>query len=300
MMSSTRVIRSAGNVLVDRQLPGVHDAHIHPRLHRVIEEGRMHRFADDVVAPKRKGEITHPATDLDARTGSLDLPRRVEVVGGVLVVFLDTGGNGEHVGVEDDVLRVESGDLSQQAIRASTDINLSLDGVGLTGFIEGHHDDPGAVTANEPCLVEKVGLAFLQADGVDDALALNAFETRFDDRPFRAVDHDRHSGHLGLGRDEIQESRHRSLGIEHRLVHVDVDDVRAPTNLFNSYLGCICVRVRLDEAGKLAGPRHIRSLANHDEIAVRTDRQGLETAELGVSAIRLRQATRRKRQPPPG
>jgi hypothetical protein len=52
-----------------------------------------------------------------------------------------------------------------------------------------------------------------------------------DHLPLRAVDHDRHARDLGLGRDEVQEAHHRGLAVEHGLVHVDVDDLRAVLDL---------------------------------------------------------------------
>src|SRR3546814_9602864 len=38
-------------------------------------------------------------------------------------------------------------------------------------------------------------------------------------------------GDVGLGRDQLQESRHRQLGVQQALVHVDVDDLRARFHL---------------------------------------------------------------------
>ena len=115
-------------------------------------------------------------------------------------------------------------------------VDLALDRVGLPGLVERHHDDAGAVLLDEARLVQEVGLAFLQADRVDDALALHALQPGLDDRPLRAVDHHRHARDLRLGRDVVQERRHRLLGVEHALVHVDVDHVRAAADLFGGDL----------------------------------------------------------------
>ena len=56
-------------------------------------------------------------------------------------------------------------------------------------------------------------------------------------RPLRAVDHDRQARDLGLGRDVVQELGHRALGVEHALVHVDVEDVGAAAHLIERDLG---------------------------------------------------------------
>ena len=57
-----------GDVLVDRELAGVDDAHVHAGLDGVVEEGRVHRLADDVVAAEREREVADPAADVDAGT----------------------------------------------------------------------------------------------------------------------------------------------------------------------------------------------------------------------------------------
>ena len=119
----------------------------------------------------------------------------------------------------------------EQPVGALADRDLALDRVGLPRLVERHDDDAGAVAADEARLLQEVLFAFLQADRVDDRLALDALEARLDHRPLRAVDHDRHARDLRLGRDVVQERRHRLLGVEHAFVHVDVDDVRAAAHL---------------------------------------------------------------------
>ena len=74
-------------------------------------------------------------------------------------------------------------------------------------------------------MVQELFLAFLQADRVDDRLALHAFQARLDDFPFGAVDHHRHAGDVRLGGNEVQEAGHRLLAVEQVGVHVDVEDV---------------------------------------------------------------------------
>jgi hypothetical protein len=74
-------------------------------------------------------------------------------------------------------------------------------------LVEGHHDDGGAVARTiQPRLAQELGLALLQRDRVDDALALHALQAGLDDAPLRAVDHDRHARDVGLGGDEVEEA----------------------------------------------------------------------------------------------
>src|SRR5205807_1773221 len=98
-----------------------------------------------------------------------------------LVVLLDPRRDREHVRVEDDVLRREASLLGQQAVGALADLDLALHRSGLPELVEGHDDDPGAVAPRHPRLLEELFLALLEADRVDDALALDAPEPGLDD-----------------------------------------------------------------------------------------------------------------------
>jgi hypothetical protein len=105
--------------------------------------------------------------------------------------------------------------------------HLALDRIGLPDLIERHDDHGRAIGAALARKLEERPLAFLEADRVHDRLARHAFEARFDHAPLRAVDHYRNPGDIRLGRYALEEGRHCRFGIEQRLVHVHVDDLRA-------------------------------------------------------------------------
>ena len=69
----------------------------------------------------------------------------MEEVYGVVVVFFDSGGDGEDVWVEDDVLWVEADFIYEDVVGALADVDLVLVGGGLAVFIECHDDDCCAV-----------------------------------------------------------------------------------------------------------------------------------------------------------
>jgi hypothetical protein len=89
--------------------------------------------------------------------------RRLDEVDGVVVVLLDAGGDGEDVGVEDDVLGREVHLVDQDAVGALADLDLALEGVGLALLVEGHHHGGGAVAPDQRGLAPELGLAFLHA-----------------------------------------------------------------------------------------------------------------------------------------
>ena len=92
------------DLVVDRQDAGVDDGHVEAGRDRVIEEDRMDRLADPVVAAERERDVGHAARC--PRPGELDLQPLdgLDERDGVGVVLLHPGRDGEDVGVEDDVL----------------------------------------------------------------------------------------------------------------------------------------------------------------------------------------------------
>lgn len=65
-------------------------------------------------------------------------------------------------------------------------------GTDLPFFIEGHNDDGGAVAMHLFGVFEEGLFSLLQADAVDDALALAALQTCLDHCKIRRVDTQRH------------------------------------------------------------------------------------------------------------
>ncbi len=129
--------------------------------------------------PRNENEIllTPPEIFAPGQT-CLISPRRLDEIDRVAVVLFDAGGDGEDVRIEDDVGRRHADFLGQQPIGPLADAHLVVDVGGLSLLVEGHDDDGGAVAADEPRVVQKLLFAFLEADRVDDRLALHAFQAR--------------------------------------------------------------------------------------------------------------------------
>ena len=275
------------NVFVDDQLAGIDDAHVEAGLDRMVEERRVHRFADDIVAAERERQVAHAAAHLHARAGRLDDAGRLDEVDRIGVVLFETGRDGEDVRVEDDVRGVEARALGQQRVGALADRHLPLDRVGLALLVERHDDHAGPVAPDDRRLLEKIRLAFLQADRIHDRLALHALQAGLNHRPLGAVDHERHARDFRFGRDVVQELGHRLLGIEHALVHVHVDQVGAATDLVERHLRRVAVLAGADQPREPRRAGHVGPLANHLKVRVGADRERFEAGELRVLRFAL-------------
>ena len=53
-----------GNILIDGELPGIDDAHVHARLDGVEQEHAVHRLAHLLVAAEGEGEVGDAAGDM--------------------------------------------------------------------------------------------------------------------------------------------------------------------------------------------------------------------------------------------
>ena len=150
-----------------------------------------------------------------------------------------------------------------------------------------------APNRGSPRLLEERLLALLQRDRVHDALALQAAQAGLEGGEARAVDHDRQARRLRLGREQVEERRHRLLGVEQVGVHVHVEQVRPAAHLLERDVDGALEVVRLDQAPEPRRAGHVRPLADDDEAGVRPDDERLEPGE-ARQARTLGHAARRK------
>ncbi len=112
------------NLFVHFEHAGIHDAHVHTGRDGVIQKRRMHRLANVVVAAKTERNVGDPAAHFRVRQVGLDPARGVDVVDRVVVVLLHAGGNGEDIGIEDDVFRRKADFVDQNSVGALADADL--------------------------------------------------------------------------------------------------------------------------------------------------------------------------------
>ena len=265
-----------GDILVDCQLSGIDDGHVEAGLLGVKEKHGMEGFSNRLVAAEAETEIADTATD--PRTGQLplDTPRRLEKFEPEPIVAFDAGRYREDVGIEDDVLRIEPGALDEQPIRPLTDLEFSVGGFGLALLIESHHDRGSSIAAHAPGFFQEIRLPFLEADGIDDGLALHVAEPRLDDRPLGAVDHDGDARNVRFSGDQPEELRHDRLGIQHGFVDVDVDDIGSVLYLIGRNLNRLGQLSFPDQSREALAAGHIGAFAHHDEVGIVAQRQSLQ------------------------
>ena len=282
--SSTASREVGRDVFVHAELAGVDDAHVHAGAGGVVEEDGVDSLAHGVVAAEGEGDVGDASADVGEWEAALELAGGPDEGDGVVVVFLDAGGDGEDVGVEDDVLGVEADLLGEDAVGAFADGDFALDSVGLAAFVEGHDDDGGSVAPDDARLADELILALLERDGVDDAFSLETLEAGLDDIEAGAVHHDWDAGDVGLGGEEFEVALHGGFGVEHTLVHVDVEDLGSVLDLLAGDGDGVLVTLAADETPEAGGAGDVGALSDVDEVGVGAYFEGLNAAEQGVGA----------------
>ncbi len=212
-----------------------------------------------------------------------------------MVVLVDAGGDREHVGIENDVFRRETLFLDQDLVGAAADFLAALQRVGLAQFVERHHHHRRAVAAAQAGVVAERLQAFLHRDRVDHRLALHALQAGLDDVPLGAVDHHRHARDVGFGGDQVQEAVHARHRIQHGLVHVDVDDLRAVLDLLAGHRQRLVVFLFADQAREHLAAGDVGAFAHVHEQRVLVDVQRLQARQAGLDRD-LRHHPRRQRR----
>ena len=224
---------------------------------------------------------------------AFDVFTRADKVLRVVIVLFNTGSNREDVRVEDDVFRREAHLFGQNFVCAATNLNFARAGIGLAHFIEGHHHHGGTITAHHLRVVDKGINAFFHRDGVNNAFTLNTLQPFLDDFPLRGVNHDWHPGNVRLTGYQVEEAHHRRFGVEHSLIHIDVDDLGAALNLLAGHVKRFTVLLFFNQPFEFRRTGHVSPLPDVHKQAVITDGQRLKTGQTAGNRQR-RQLTRRQ------
>ena len=226
-----RVAQLARQVIIDGQLTGIDDPHIHAVADRIVEEYGVDRLTDRVIAAEREGDVGDPAGDQRMRQLAFDVFAGADKVLGIVIVFFDTGRHRKDIRVKDNIFWREADLFGEDFVGATANLNFTFAGISLAHFVKGHHHYRSAVAANQFRMVDKGFDALFHRNRVNDAFALNAFQAFLNNFPLGGVDHDRHAGNVRLAGNQVEEAHHRRFCVEHPLVHVDIDNLRAVFHL---------------------------------------------------------------------
>ena len=252
-------------IRIHAELAGVDDAHGQAGLDGVIQEDRVYGLAHGLVAAEREAHVRDAARDAGMRQVLAYPARALDEIDRVVVVLVDAGRDREDVRIEDDVLGREALFLDQNPVGLAADFLAALVGVGLALLVEGHDHHGRAVAAAQARVMAEDLLAFLHGDRVDHGLALHALQAGLDHFPLGAVYHHRDAGDVGLGGDQVQEALHARDRIEHGLVHIDVDDLRAVLDLLARHGQGLVVLLFADQAREHLAARDVGALAHVHE-----------------------------------
>ena len=173
--------------------------------------------------------------------------RRTDEIQPVVVVFLHTCGHSQHIGVENDVKRIETNLVHQQMISTFTYLYLTFVGSGLPLLIEGHHHRSSTQTFDFMGFFEEFLFTLLQRDAVDDTLALHTFQTSLDNLPIAGVNHHGHLRDVRVAHQQIEESHHFMLSVQEAIIHVDVEHQCPIFHLLSCYGKGFFVVLLIDE-----------------------------------------------------
>ena len=282
-----------GDLFVHTELPGVNNPHGHARFDGVIQEHGVDRFAHRIVAAERERHIGHAATDLRVRQ-MLFYPRGgFDEIHRVVVVLLNAGGDGKNIRIENNVFGQEPDLLHQNVITAFADFCFALECIRLALLVERHHHRCRAIAFNQLGRFDERGFAFLEADRIHHRLALHAFQPGLDHVPFRRIYHQRHARNVRLGGEQINKPGHCRLRIQHRFVHVDVDNLRAIFHLLARHADCFSVIAVQDQPRKHFRAGDVGALADVDEQRVVADVERLQPGQAQL-VLDVRNTARRQ------
>ena len=160
--------RICRNVTVEYGSSRIDDPHIHPLLDGMIKEYRMHCFTNIIIATERERKITYSPADVCTGKIFPDPSGSFYKVYGVIVMLFDSCSHRKHIRVENNIMRIESNFINQQTICTFAHFYLAGSSIRLSFFIKSHHDSCRSILLDDPGMLQKYFLPFLQRDRVYD------------------------------------------------------------------------------------------------------------------------------------
>ena len=197
-----------GNFFVHVEHSGVDDRHVETGVNRMIQKSGMHCFAHRIITTERERNVAHPTTYQRPRTPFFDLAYGLNESHRIVVVFLHSGSHRQNIWIKNNVVRSKTNGFSKQFKGSAANFNFVFKQCCLPFFIKCHHHCRCAVFANFTRLLQEIFLTFLDADGVNHPLALDALQSGFDYGPFGTVNHNWHTGNVRLNCNQVEKMCH--------------------------------------------------------------------------------------------
>ncbi len=212
----------------------------------MIEKDGMHHLPHIFIAAERKREVAYSSAHLGVGQVLLDPPDGFDKIYRVILMRINSRGNRQHIGVEDNIFRVKS-IFSQQLIGTITDLDAAIECGGLSRLIESHYHHCRTVALRQPSMRKKFRLPVLQRNGIDNRFSLYTFQAGLYHLPLRRVNHNGHSRHIGIGCQQVQEIGHLFHPIEQSIIHIDIDGLSTILYLLAGNIKRLFIVLLLDQ-----------------------------------------------------
>ena len=133
-----------------------------------MEEDRVHRLPDVIIASEREGQIAQSSADLCSRQILVNPLRRPYEIKGVGIVFPHSGSHSQHIRVKNNVVRIEPGLSDKQTVGTGANLNPSFKRVRLAFLVKSHHHKCGPQFPHPDSPFQEHILTLLERQGIDN------------------------------------------------------------------------------------------------------------------------------------
>ncbi len=191
---------------------------------------------------------------------------------------VDASCYSKDIGIHDDRGWVDTSS-HQQVVAALGDLNLVLEGIGLSLLVKQHdHENTSAV-----CDLQGLGheglCTLLEGYRVDDRPALQFSQGSLNNRPVGGVHHHGNRRHSGVAGHIAEERHHCNWGIDQGGVHADIQDLCPLLHLGMGYGQSFIPLALADQPGKLLRACHVVAFPNDQHVVHGWHDQGIQPAQ---------------------
>mmetsp|Transcript_9613 Transcript_9613/g.35640 ORF Transcript_9613/g.35640 Transcript_9613/m.35640 type:complete len:434 (+) Transcript_9613:2110-3411(+) len=276
------------NVGVHWESASIHDSHVHPSLDGMVQKDGVHRLANLFQSTEGETQVGYTSRHFCEWEVGLDELDSLNELDGILVVFLDTSGNGENVKIENYVLWWKINLLYEQIVGTLANFKFTLTCGCLSLLVEGHDNYSSTVASDQSCLLEEFLLSLFERDGVYNAFSLKASKPGLDNLHFGGVHHHWNFGNFWLRSNQFAEAIHCKFSIQKTFVHVDIENLSSFLNLRSGHLKSFRVLIFQNEILETTRSCNIASLSDIHKVSLFCENEWFQSGESHVGILRER------------